>query len=209
VLPNPGGTVTRDTSLVYEGSAAARASIPSGIGNKYARTLWGNTSGQSGALNYGEGDDFSFGMALYLPPGFHANMQSYFVPMRWDNYGVTNVARGGLAMYQDGSVRLFRERAGVEGQVNLLGTTTFRLAEGQWHWLEVRQKLSSRDGSALNELRVNNQLIGSSTARNYYGEPVSAIRYGMVAINGGTQTLPLTVLYDRAVLGTGRLGALS
>lgn len=209
VYPNFGATVTRDTNVVYEGSGSARASIPSGAGNKYARTLWGGVSGQAGDLNYGEGKDFTYGMALYLPPGFHASMQSYFVPMRWDNYGVANVSRGGLAMYADGSMRLFRERAGVENQVNLLGTTTFRLAEGQWHWLEVRQKLSSRDGSALNEVRVDDRLIGSSTTRNYYGEPVGAIRYGIVAIAGGSQTQPLSLYYDRAVLGTGRLGPLT
>jgi hypothetical protein len=208
VLPNPGGSVVRDTSRAYEGSASAKAVIPSGSGNKYARTLWGGYPGQSGDLNLGEGADFSYGMALYLPPGFHSSMQSYFVPMRWDNYGVANVSRGGLAMYSDGTFRLFRERAGVENQVNLLGSTTFRLAEGQWHWLEVRQKLSSRDGSAVNEVRVNDQLIGSSTARNYYGEPVGVIRYGIVAIADGAQTNPLTIHYDRAVIGTGRLGRL-
>ncbi len=206
VLPNPGGTVTRDTSLVYQGSAAARASVPAGIGNKYARTLWGGIAGQAGALNYGEGQDFSYGMALYLPVGFYANMQSYFVPMRWDNYGVANPSRGGLSMYTDGSLRLFRSRDNLENEVNLLGSTTTRLAEGQWHWLEVRQKLSSVDGRALNELRVNDTLIGSSTTSNYYGEPVGAIRYGIVAIAAGSQTRDLTVHYDRAVLGTGLLG---
>ena len=206
VAPNPGASVTRDTTLVYEGTSAAKAYIPRGDGNKFARTLWGNSSGQSGALNYGEGKDFTYGMALYLPQGFYASMQSYFVPMRWDNFGVTNVSRSGLSMWSDGTMRLFRERAGIESQVNLLGSATFRLAEGQWHWLEVRQKLSSRDGSAINEVRVNNQLIGSSTTANYYGEPVSAIRFGIVALSGA-QNLPLMVRYDRAVLGTGRLGA--
>ncbi len=206
VQPNPGSSVARDTASAYTGSYGARASIAGGGGNKFARTLWGNSPGQSGALDYGEGKDFSYGMALYLPVGFHADMQSYFVPMRWDNFGVTNVSRSGISMWQDGTLRLFRERAGLENQTNLLGTTSFRLSEGQWHWLEVRQKLSSRDGSALNELWVDGRLVGSSTTRNYYGEPVSAIRYGIVAIADGAQTAPLTVHYDRAVLGTGRLG---
>jgi len=200
VYPQVGASVVRDTSRAYDGSAAARASLPAGSGNKYARTLWGNSSGQTGALNYGEGKDFTYGMALYLPTGFYANMQSYFVPLRWDNYGVSNVSRSGLAMYSDGSLRLFRERDGIERQVNLLGSATFRLPEGQWHWLEVRQKLSTRDGSAVNEVRVNDRLIGSSATANYYGQPVSAIRYGIVAIDGSRQTLPLTVHYDRAVL---------
>jgi hypothetical protein len=206
VLPGDGGEVVRDASLAYEGSAAARATIPAGSGNKYARTLWGGIAGQTGSLDYGEGKDFTYGMALYLPAGFYANMQSYFVPMRWDNYGVTHVSRGGLSMHSDGSMRLFRERDGIEQQVSLLGDTTHHLAEGQWHWLEVRQTLSSVDGSAVNELRVDDALVGRSTTRNYYGEPVSAIRYGIVAIAAGTQTRALTVHYDRAVLGTGQLG---
>lgn len=205
VLPNPGSSVTLvDTG--YDGVAAARAAIPSGTGNKYARTLWGNTYGQSGALSFGEGDDFTYGMALYLPVGFHANMQNYFVPMRWDNYGTTNVSRGGLSMYADGSMRLFRERDGVEGQVNLLGDKTFRLSEGSWHWLEVRQKLSTTSGSAFNALFVDGVQVGSSTTANFYGQAVSAIRFGIVAIDAGRQTLPLDVMYDRAVLGTGYLG---
>ena len=205
VMPSPGATVERDTDLAFDGSAGARAFTPGGSGNKYARTLWGGSSGDAEALDFGEGEDFSYGMALYLPRGFYANMQSYFVPMRWDNFGVANVSRSGLGMYADGALRLFREREGIEEQVDLLPRSKVRLTEGRWHQLSVRQKLSSHDGRAVNELRVNGRLVGRSTSANYYGEPVSAVRYGIVAVDGGRQTLPLTVHYDRAVLGRGRL----
>lgn len=204
-------TMPRASSVVriargYDATPAARASIPGGAGNKYARTLWGNTAGSPGALSLGEGQDFTYGLALWLQPGFSQAMQSYFVPIRWDNFGRRDVSRGGIAMYDDGALRLFRERDGVEKQVNLLGDKTFRLTEGEWHWLEVRQRLSTSQRTARNELRVDGVLVGSSTAPNYYGEPVTAVRYGIVAIDGGRQTRPLTVYYDRAVLGSGRLG---
>jgi len=205
VLPVPGAEVTRDTTTAYEGTASARASIPDGDGNKYARTIWGGFSGRPGELRLVAGDDVSYGVALFLPAGFYESMQSYFVPVRWDNFGVANPSRSGLAMYGDGLLRLVRERDGVEEQVNLLGDTTFRLSEQEWHWLEVRQVLSTRDGEALNELRVDDRPVGTSTSRNYYGEPVGALRFGIVAV-GGDQIRPLTVFYDRAVLARERIG---
>jgi hypothetical protein len=159
VLPSPGASVVPDSELRYEGAASARARLPAGSGSKYARTIWGGTSGQKGALDLGEGEDFTYGMALYLPPGFYSRMQAYFVPMRWDNFGVTNVSRSGLAMY-----------------------------------------------SALNEVRVDDRLIGRSTSKNYYGEPVSALRFGIVAVSDDAQSRALTIHYDRAILGSGFLG---
>ncbi|MCW2600007.1 MAG: chitinase [Frankiales bacterium] len=204
--PNPyGATIGVDASRTYEGAYAAKAHTGPGPGIQYARTLWGDTSGTPGSLNWGAGKDVHYGMALYLPQGFNASMQSYFVPMRWDTYGVSNVSRGGLAMYGDGSWRLFRERDGVESQTNLL-PSTFRLSEGTWHWLEVHQKLSATDGQAVNELWVDGSKIGSSTARNFYGTPVSAIRYGVVATDQDRQTNPLTVWYDRAVVSDSYIG---
>lgn len=198
--------VALESARTYEGSFAARASIPAGAGNKFARTIWGNSTGSSGALNYGEGKEYWYGMAVYLPSGFTASMQSYFVPMRMDNFGVANVTRTGLSMWKDGTFRLFRERDGVEAQTNLLGSTTFRLAEDQWHWLEVHQTLSSTDGKALNEVYVDGRLLASSTARNYYGEPITALRYGIVAVASDVQTNALSLWYDSASLSTAQIG---
>lgn len=202
VLPDPGASVVLDRSPAYEGDTSARATIPAGSGNKYARTLWVGSSGEG--LQLGEGDEFSYGMALHLPEGFHEDVPPYFSPVRWDNFGVENPSRSGLAMYGDGRMRLFREREGREDQVNLLGSTTFRLSEGEWHWLEVRQRLSATDGRALNELRVDDRLIGTSTTRNYYGEPVSALRFGIVAISASS-TPRLSLHYDGAALSRERI----
>jgi hypothetical protein len=194
--PNPyGASVTLDRTRVYEGAAAAKAHTGQGPGIQYARTLYGGTAGTTASLNWGAGKDVWYGMAIYLPAGFNAAMQSYFVPMRWDNYGVSNVTRNGLAMYGDGTWRLFRERDGVERQTNLLAST-FKVSEGAWHFIEVHQKLSATAGSALNELYIDGTKIGSSTARNYYGQPASAIRYGIVATDQTNQTKPLDVWFD-------------
>lgn len=206
VAPNPGAQVVPDSTRAYDGTASGRAAIPAGVGNKYARTIWGNSSQESGAMSYGEGSEVWYGMALYLPAGFHSSMQSYFVPMRWDNWGVSNASRTGLSMWDDGSLRLMRSRDGMEGEVNLLGSTTFRLAEQRWHWLEVHQRFSATDGRALNEVYIDGVRLASSTTRNYYGQPLSALRYGIVALSGSAQTLPLTLWYDRATVSRSQVG---
>lgn len=206
VLPDPGAVVVEDAGRAYEGRVSARAAIPPGPGNKFARVVRGGTSGDDGALDYGEGDSFWFGVAVYLPAGFSSSVASYFSPLRWDNFGVDQVSRGGLAMYDDGRLRLFREREGVETQVDLLDGASVALTEDTWHWLEVHQRLSERDGAAVNELYVDGERVGRSRARNYYGEPVSAVRYGIVAVSQDEQSEPLELWFDRAVLGARRTG---
>jgi len=206
VLPEPGATVAPEREQTYEGALAARAAIPGGTGNKFARTVVGGASGGADALDYGERDELWFGVAVYLPAGFHDAVATYYSPLRWDTFGVASVSRSGLAMYDDGRIRLFREQDDVEEQVNLLDDVTVRLEEERWYWLEVHQRLSATDGQAVNQLFVDGREIGSSTARNYYGDPVSAVRYGIVAVSGGEQTAPLEMLYDRPTLGSARVG---
>lgn len=206
VLPRPGGTVRPERVRTYEGAVAARAAVPAGSGNKFARTVVGGASGGPRALDYAEGDELWFGLAVYLPAGFHDAVASYFSPLRWDNFGTRAVSRSGLAMYEDGRLRLFRERDGVEEQVNLLADVTVALDEERWYWLEVHQRLSSNDGQALNELFVDGREVGSSTMRNYYGEPMTAVRYGIVALSASEQTAPLELAYDRPTLGSRQVG---
>lgn len=204
--PNPyGASVTLDRTRVYEGAGAAKAHTGQGPGIQYARMLYGGTAGTTASLNWGSGKDIWYGMAIYLPTGFNAAMQSYFVPIRWDNYGVSNVTRSGLAMYGDGTWRLFRERDGVEKQTNLLAST-FKVSEGAWHFIAVHQKLHATAGSALNELYIDGTKVGSSTARNYYGQPASAIRYGIVATDQTNQTKPLDVWFDETFVSDSYVG---
>ncbi len=185
----------------YDGSKSARASIPEGVGNKYARTIWELTSPWS------EGTDIWYGQAIYLPVGFKNAMQSYFVPMRWDNYGSSsNDSRGGISMWNDKRFRLFRLHAGIDStETPLVGP--FDISEGVWHWLEVRQKFSQSDGAAINEVYLDDVLIGSSTARNYFGVPITRLRNGIVAM--GDQTNALDLWLDRLSIGTTKLGQLS
>lgn len=203
-VAGPGSpSVTTTTSNPCAGAQSARASVGAGSGNKFARTIWGGTVGDPQALNWGDGSEVWYGTALYLPNGFGAAMQSYYVPMRWDTYGVSNVTRSGVSMYASGQWQLFAEQDGVHPQANLL-PSTFKLSEGVWHTLEVHQRLSGSAGSALNELYVDGVRMGSSTAPNYFGTPVSAIRYGIVAIDQDRQTNALSVQYDSPYAGPTR-----
>ena len=206
VLPDQGAAVGSDPGQVYEGRVAARASVPGGPGNKYARTVRGGSAGSADALRYGEGDDLWYGTALFLPEGFHEDMQAYFSPLRWDNFGAPGVSRSGLVMYDDDRLRLVQEQEGVPGQRNLLGDLSFRLDEGRWYWLEVHQRLSEVDGEAENEVFVDGRRIGRSTTRNYAGDPVTAVRYGIVALSDSEQLAPLTLWYDRVTLTSEQVG---
>lgn len=206
VSPDSGGAVVPVRSSTYSGDEAAQASVPGGSDNRFARLVRGGTSGSPGSLAYAEGDELWFGVAIRLPAGFYDAVPAYFSPLRWDTFGVDRVSRSGLALYEDGAFRLFVERQGEPGQDNLLGETTLRLDEERWYWLEIHQRLSSEDGQALNTLFVDEREIATSTRRNYYGDPVSAVRYGIVALSEADQAPPLTVLFDRPTLGPERIG---
>lgn len=206
VFPNPGSDVVLVRSQPYSGEEAARASVPGSTGNRYARLVRGGSAGGQGSLDYAEGDEFWFGVAIRLPAGFYDAVPDYFSPLRWDNFGVARVSRSGISLWEDGEFRLFTEQQGEPGQDNLLGDVSVRLSEERWYWLEVHQRLGSEDGRALNTLYVDGQELGTSTKRNYYGDPVTAVRFGIVALSGADPAQPLTVLFDRPTLGPEQAG---
>ncbi|HVF69230.1 MAG TPA: Ig-like domain-containing protein [Xanthomonadales bacterium] len=191
------------TDKAYEGSKSAQASIPGVAGNKYARTIFELTA------PWTEGSDIWYGQAIYFPIGFKNSMQSYFVPMRWDNYGSSaNDSRGGISMWSDKRFRLFRLHAGVDAtETSLMGS--FDISEGAWHWLEVHQKFSQTDGVALNEVYLDGALVGSSTAHNYFGVPITRLRNGIVAVDDSAQTNPLNLWIDRLTISTAKIGPYS
>jgi hypothetical protein len=124
-------------------------------------------------------------------------MQRYLAILRWDNFGAPRVSRSGVVIYSDDRARLIAEVEGVEhGPIS----DPFDLPEGRWFSLEVRQRLSSTAGSALNEVYVDGVLVATSTERNYFGEPVRSMRYGIVAVDDGAQTAALSTLVDDAFL---------
>src|SRR5690606_31407720 len=122
----------------YQGSGAARAYIPGG-GNAYSRGIFN--------VNWRDGDEIWFGAAFYLPEGFLSKVQGQVDLLRWDNwatYGDVNDKSAVTIQRSDHRARMVRIRQTV-GQ-NWLGEDTFALPEGRWFWLEMHQKLSSRDG---------------------------------------------------------------
>jgi hypothetical protein len=162
---------------------------------KYARGIF--------ELNWGAGSDVWYGMAVYLPTGFYAAQQGQVDLMRWDNWTVdpTNTDRGGIVIYgSDKRARFVRQRLGVE-QVALTGS--FTITEGEWHWIEVHQRFSTNNASDLTEVYMDEVLQGSSTQKNWYGRPITRIRYGIVAVNDPAQTNRLDLWFDAAAIGSG------
>lgn len=180
------GSVTVTTERAYEGSRSVRARYDGGTANGYARAIK--------YVSWQEGDDVSYGAAFYLPTGYHAALQGANSIMRWDNYGAygTNGDVGGIEIQSSKQTRL---KFGSYASGTTLGST-FTLPEGRWFWLEVRQRLSRTAGTALNEVRIDGQVVSSSTAVNF-SRPVDRLRVGQVAIHAGLQNNPLTLFFDR------------
>ncbi|MEA2347522.1 MAG: Polysaccharide lyase [Thermoleophilaceae bacterium] len=187
-----GGTLTNTTEAAYQGAHSAKASYTGAGENGYSRGIFN--------ANYKDGDDLWYGAAYYLPPGFKASMQGQVDLLRWDNYTVdpNQTDRSGIAIYgSDKKARLVRAKLGVE-QVPLVGP--FDLPEGRWFYLEVHQRLGTKN--AVSEVYLDGKKVGSSTQANTYGRPVTRVRYGLVAMAAGVQTKPLSLWFDKATMGS-------
>ena len=194
------GAVDVTTTRSYDGSRSAHAATPA---NRTGSPLFARGIFE---VNWQDGTDIWYGMAVYLPQGFYAAQQGQVDILRWDNWTIdpTTTDRSGIVIYgSDKRARLVRQRLGVE-QVELVGP--FTIAEGTWHRLEVHQRLSAQDGAALSEVYLNGTLIGRSSKKNAYGRPVTRIRYGIVARNDGAQRKALELWFDRAAAASQRVG---
>jgi len=188
------GTLTLDSSRVFNGGYAARATYDGSGENGYARGIWN--------VEWQDGDDVWFGAAYYLPTGFLSNVQGQVDLARWDNWSTnpTDTDWGGVSIYgSDHRARLLRFGAGRPSDT-LVGP--FDLPEGRWFTLEVHQHRSAISGSALSELYLDGKLVGKSTAANTYGRAATRVRYGIVAIAAGSQKKPLELNFDDAWAGT-------
>jgi len=188
------GTLTMDSSRVFNGSYAARATYDGSGENGYSRGIWN--------VEWNDGDDVWFGGAYYLPTGFIASIQGQVDLVRWDNWSTnpTDTDWGGVSIYgSDHRARLLRFGAGRPNDT-LVGP--FDLPEGRWFTLEVHQRRSATSGSALSELYLDGKLVGESTAANTYGRAATRVRYGIVAIAAGAQKKPLELSFDDAFAGT-------
>jgi hypothetical protein len=191
------GTVNVASDRAYEGSRSVRATYNGGGSNGYARAVQ--------HVAWQEGDDVWYGAAFYLPPGYAASLQGANSILRWDNYG-SNAGGGdvgGIEIQSGGQARL---KYGSYTSGGTLGSN-FRLPEGHWFWLEVHQRLSRSTGAAVNEVRIDGQVVSSSTGANF-GRPIDRLRVGEVAIQAGRQTRPLTLYFDRFSIATAQRGPL-
>jgi hypothetical protein len=189
------------SSRAYAGATALRATFAGGSGNAYARGVR--------RVRWRTGDDVWYGAAFYLPAGFIASMQGEVALMRWDNwptYGTAGADVGGLVIWgRDGRARL--KTGTYRTESTLVGP--FDLPESRWFWVEVHQRFAAEDGQALTEVYLDGRRVGDSTRANMTGRTIERLRTGLVAIEAGHQTNPLTLWFDRAAIGRSELGPLA
>ena len=149
-----------------------------------------------------EADD---GGAIYLPDDFYSRQQGDVDIIRWDNWALENRSQdqSGVTIRWDGKLALLFKNLDTREYTNLV-TPTAPLSAGRWHWIDVRQKFGG-DGSAVNELWVDGQEVGSSTTHNWRGRRATHHRIGLVAESASKQTNALDLWFDRAYIGDKRL----
>jgi hypothetical protein len=189
------GSISAESTFGYSGSTAALATYDGTGENGYARGVWN--------VQWEENESVWYGAAYYLPTGFLANVQGQVDLMRWDNWTLypnpDETDWGGIGIYgSDHKARLLRFGHGLPDQT-LVGP--FSLPEGQWFTLMVHQVRSDVAGTALSEVFLDGNLIGSSTAPNTYGRPATRVRFGIVAIAEGVQKKPLSLYFDNPSIG--------
>jgi uncharacterized repeat protein (TIGR02543 family) len=186
-------SATSNTSLSatltehFAGIWGARASFNGGSSNAYARGIF--------EPDWQPGETVCYSAAFKLPAGFYSAQQGQVSIMRWDNFPLLNPAEdtGGIAIYSDHVARLFREpSSGGQTALGSLG----QLPEGTWHTLSVVQVLST--ASPRSTVQLDGVTVIDTTAQNSFGRAIDRIRFGLVAIDAGTQTNPLTVYFDEA-----------
>jgi hypothetical protein len=187
------GIMTVDSTRAYEGTRSAHATTPTGSGTKYARGIFN--------VNWVSGSDVSYSAAFWLPTDFYSKAQGWVDILRWDNWTLAQRSQdqAGVTVTPDGKL-LFTKR-----DLNLPNNGLVYLTPpvaapflGAWHHIKVHQRFSAVDGSALNELWVDAVKVASSTAANYNGRPVTALRVGIVAVNDATQRNQVDLWFDNA-----------
>ncbi len=151
-------------------------------------------------VRWREGDEVRYGMRVLLPSGFLDAQKGAVDLIRWDNWvdDPDHTDHGGLALGSDGSLRLIAEQRGVQGYRAL--TSGVDVPEDQWVELVVRQRLSSSDGDARNEIWLDGQLLAESTSANTSGRTIRTLRAGIVSIDAGAQRRQLELWFDDVVV---------
>jgi hypothetical protein len=205
-------TVVRDTTLAYSGSASLKVHTENdgACSGPYARAIFKANSPH----HLVEGDDFWFGAAIYLPTGFYSAHTSYTDLLRVDSYvgdDSTNTPfadRAEINFASWGNDDLYvRAARGSTNRVLIGPISPTELPEESWNWVEVHADLSSANGSAYTELKINGESMGSSETANLFAgaAPLNRLRYGIVS-TGTSGSGNLTAYFDRASINRTELG---
>jgi hypothetical protein len=205
---------TRDKTLAYSGSASLKvqANKDASCATTFARGIFQANS----TRHLVEGDDFWFGAAIYLPAGFYSTHAAYSDLLRLDSYVRDNSsstpflerAEINFASWSNDSLYVRAARGGT--QRTLIGPISPKeLPEGTWNWVEIHVDLSTDDGAAYTELKINGESLGSSRAANLFAgaAPFNRLRYGLVSM--GWTAGSLTAYVDRASLSPTERGPIA
>jgi hypothetical protein len=183
------GRLTETAERVFDGSRAAKA-IYRPNRNGFARGILD--------VRWLPGAEVSYGAAFFLPEGFKDAMRGGVAILRWDNYPAygTRGDIGGLVIY-NGDKKLHLIRGGYDRGYEADLIPPVDVPEGRWVHLEVRQTLSA-GADAVNEVAMDGAVIARTTVPNSYGRRIQRVRYGIVSIEAGSQTMPLQLYFDGA-----------
>jgi hypothetical protein len=210
----PTTVAARDTTAAYSGSASLKVHTQNdpACGGAYARGIFRANS----TRHLLEGEDFWFGTAIYLPPGFYGAHTGYTDLVRVDSYvndDSTSVAfadRAEINFASWSSDVLYLRAARGSIQQTLIGPISpSALPEGSWNWVEVHVTLSPLFGIARTELKINGRSIGVSRVANLFvgAAPFNRLRYGLVSTNSSGSG-DLTAYFDRASIDSTERGPL-
>jgi hypothetical protein len=192
-----GGDLSQEHGVSAPQTQVAQARVVGGSGVRVARGLWD--------VHWRPGSVVCFGASFNLPEAaFFDSLQDSVDVLRWDDFrkDPLHTDHGGLSIWPDGGVRLFRERLRRQHAYQvLLGPYWPR--HGQWIRLAVEQRLSDRAGEASSKVFVDGSLVGSTASANAFGRPVSTVRYGIVSVHITRQRSPVALSFSQAFVVDG------
>jgi hypothetical protein len=157
----------------------AMARIQGDPGNAYARGQW--------VVDWGEGTHYRSAMTVFLPDGFYTHQQGAVQLTGWDTFPVLNNHMRLIIWGQDRRARLFLKADGVDSILS----SAFTIPEGRWTHLVVEQRIAALDG--WSRVYMDGHLVAHGDGPTSTRYPVTRMRYGLVAIDAATQTLPLLI----------------
>lgn len=204
----------RDATKAYAGGASLQVHTENdpSCGGSYARGIFR----ANGERHLVEGNDFWFGAAIYLEPGFYSAHTGYTDLLRLDSYVQDNGTntpfseRAEINFASWSNDDLYVRAARGDTAVTLIGPISpAKLPEGSWTWVEVHVHLSATDGAAYTELKIDGQSVGSSRTANLFSgaAPLNRLRYGIVSTDW-TGSGNLTAYFDRASISPTERGPL-